>query len=128
MALERRMDTPPAGGPEAGVPGAAPIGPRPMSEAVLGRLLPVLRQTLKMRPDELLANPDTRIVENRKDPDEETLGASSLQALRAANAVETTFGFKVPPEEIATFRTLRSIAHKIEDVEAERAKGGSESV
>jgi len=95
-----------------------PVELRPLTGPVVDALLPILSKTLRIRPDELLANPDTRILENRDDPDEETLGASSLQSLRAKNAVEERFGFKVPESELRAYRSLRTIVDRVEEEQA----------
>lgn len=103
------------------IAGGAPLPGEegPLSGPVVDALLPILSRTLRIKPDELLANPDTRILENRNDPEDPTLGASSLQSLRAKNAVEEKFRFKVPESELNTYRSLRTIVQR---VEAELAK------
>lgn len=86
---------------------------KPMEGPIVAALLPVLARTLRIKPDELMANPDTRILENKHDPEEETLGASSLQSLRAKNAVEEMFGFKVSDSELGSYRSLRTIVERV---------------
>lgn len=91
---------------------------RPLDGPELGpiveRVVPILVRTLKIPGEELLANADMRILENRQDPEEDTLGASSIQALRAKNAVEEAYGFKVPDDQLAAYRSLRTIVERIE--------------
>lgn len=80
---------------------------------ILVTLVPILVKALKMKPKELLANPEMRIVEDREDPEVDTLGASSLQSLKAKGAVEQTFGFVVPENEQSDLRSLRRIVERI---------------
>lgn len=104
--------------------GATPDGGlKPLEGPLVEELLMILPKPLGLAPEDLLDNPDVRILEDKKDPDAETLGTSSLQALRAMNAVETKYGFQIPQEELASFRTFRSIVAKVESVLAARQPG-----
>ena len=88
--------------------------PKPLQGPIVEELLGILPKKLQLAPEDLLGYPDTRILENNEDPDDETLGASSLQALRAMNAVEERWGFTVDLSELSSFRTFRSIVDRVE--------------
>lgn len=112
---------------EIGSAGATPDGEDPVRTQILGRLVPILVKTMRLKPGDLLENPTVSLVENKQDPNEDTLGASSLQGLRAKNAVEREWGFKVPDDQLETFLNLDSIVDRIAVEQAKAESSGQTS-
>lgn len=96
--------------------------PLESQKPILGVLLPVLEATLDIPQDELMKFAETRILAD-KTGKEETLDASSLQSLRAKNAVELLWGITVPESQMATYRSVRTITERLE---AELAAGNAQ--
>ena len=53
--------------------------PKPMIGPIVDELIDLLPKKLGLAPEDLLENPDVRILQDNKDPDADTLGVSSLK-------------------------------------------------